>query len=221
MEPDVKALAKPLGFSADSFRPLIVSRLYEKSDKGLAWCLAGPVMGAPQAVILLEQLIAYGAVNFIFFGWCGSLSASVLSGDLVLPSFAFIDEGTSQHYAGGLTEVSGRAVSFSSRQWSEEVKKALGKRGYEFREGPVWTTDALFRETREKVESFSKAGAVAVDMELSALFSVAEFRKVSLAGLLVVSDELFSGTWRPGFGDPSFSAGRHKAVEVIGDLCRT
>ncbi len=56
-------------------------------------------------------------------------------------------------------------------------------------------------------------------MECSALFTVAAFRAVSAAALLVVSDDLSSLAWRPGFKDPRFASGREAACDVIGRLC--
>ena len=44
-------------------------------------------------------------------------------------------------------------------------------------------------------------GALAVEMEMSALMGVAKFRSVALAALLVVSDILRPTGWKPGFSD--------------------
>ena len=91
--------------------------------------------------------------------------------------------------------------------------------GRRLHRGPVWTTDAPFRETPAKVSDYQRRGALAVEMECSALFTVAAFRAVSAAALLVVSDELSSLTWRPGFRDPRFTRGREAACDAIGRLC--
>jgi purine-nucleoside phosphorylase len=89
-----------------------------------------------------------------------------------------------------------------------------------FHAGAVWSTDGVYRETREKVETFQRAGVLAVEMEISALFSVARFRGVELGGILVVSDELSSFVWRPGFKDDRFIAGRHTACQMVKELCQ-
>lgn len=62
---------------------------------------------------------------------------------------------------------------------------------------------------------------MAVEMECSALFTVGGFRGIDVAALLVVSDDLSSLTWRPGFKDPRFIRGREVACNVIGRLCST
>lgn len=64
----------------------------------------------------------------------------------------------------------------------------------------IWTTDASFRETEDKVREYSSRGILGVEMEASALMSVAKFRDVDLAVALAVSDELYKEKWNPGFG---------------------
>ena len=175
-------------------------------------CLAGPLVGAPYAVMAAETLIAWGARVLIFFGWCGAVSGSVAIGDLVLPTSAFVDEGTSRHY---LPEASEATPSPSLVQ---KIAGACASEGLCVHPGAVWTTDAPFRETREKVLAFRRQGALAVEMECSALFTLGVFRSVEAAALLVVSDDLSSLSWTPGFKDPSFTRGREAACGVIGKI---
>jgi purine-nucleoside phosphorylase len=56
---------------------------------------------------------------------------------------------------------------------------------------------------------------LAVEMEMSALFRVAGYRQVGLAGLLVVSDELFTLKWRPGFRTSAFKGSCRRAVRAL------
>ena len=79
----------------------------------------------------------------------------------------------------------------------------------------IWTTDAIYRETPEKVEFFRKKGAFTVEMECSALFAAAHFRNVEIAALLVVSDELKPTEWVPGFRTKEFKEARKKACKAI------
>jgi hypothetical protein len=51
-------------------------------------------------------------------------------------------------------------------------------------------------------------------MELSAIFTVAGFREMEAAGILVVSDELSDYQWRPGFKRPAFKAAREKVCRA-------
>jgi nucleoside phosphorylase len=78
----------------------------------------------------------------------------------------------------------------------------------------VWTTDAPYRETASKVNTYRERGVLAVEMELSALMTLAVYRSVKLAGLLVVSDEVFALKWHRGFSSPVFK----KRCERAGNL---
>ena len=51
-------------------------------------------------------------------------------------------------------------------------------------------------------------------MEMAALFTVARFRQVAAAGLLVVSDELATLQWQPGYRSEPFRRGRDQAARL-------
>jgi uridine phosphorylase len=192
----------------------IAGRILEcRMLNGLSLALAGPVLGAPQAVILLEKLIALGARYIICMGWCGSISPSVAIGDLILVQDALSEEGTSPHYPVGNKKVEASGLLMRC------LTDALSQRGCSFSQGRIWSTDAIFRETEDKVLSYARKGILAVDMEISALLRVGSFRNVHIAGLLAVSDELGTLKWRPGFHSPALRRARLNAVEVILDAC--
>ena len=145
---------------------LFTSRMHTGFDtRQRPFSLIGPIIGAPYAVMLLETLIVWGARQFIYFGWCGTLAAEVSIGDVVLPTAAAIDEGTSRHYLHEPTGYSRPAPPVAG-----EIRRACRDTKHRFHEGPVWSTDAIFRETRDKVSHYQDQGVLAVEMELSALF---------------------------------------------------
>ena len=173
--------------------------------------VAGPSVGAPMAVLNLEKLIALGAETIILYGWCGSLNPNLRAMDLFLPSWAKSEEGTSSHYMieGGTEAERNKICQASLESW-------LTSQGNQFCSGPIWTTDAPYRETYEKVEKYKREGIMAVDMEYSALCSVAAYRRVQFASLMFVSDELWRKPWRPMFKYKEF---RIKSGEVLAGLC--
>jgi len=185
-------------------------KLYRtKKGPGPAITLAGPFMGAPHAVIALEKLIVLGARRILVLGWCGSLQPDLKIGNLIIPDRAISEEGTSQHYP--LPYGAPRSDSRLNRM----LEISLEQQGLTFTKGEIWTTDAIYRETPEKVRVFQKKGVLAVEMEISALLTVAAYRSVSLAGLLVVSDELFDLKWRPGFSDSLLKKNTRLAGELL------
>ncbi len=213
---DLFSLCELFGFDKNNFYRLMISRLYFDRLQPDGFSVTGPFVGAPYAVMLLEPLIAWGVRKIIFLGWCGAVSEKVKIGDIILPTSAVIDEGTSAHYGqmdAGVSRASSSLVSMT--------RQVLNKNQIDFHAGAIWTTDAVYRETRQRVETHQQDGILAVEMELSALYSVAQFRRVALAGILVVSDELSSLDWRPGFKDERFVQGRRTACKVVKELCRT
>lgn len=210
---DLFYLCELLNFSKDRFRRLFISRLYLNPSSSGGFSVTGPFIGAPYAAMLLETLIAWGARKIIFLGWCGAVSEEVRIGDIIVPTSAVIDEGTSRHYAAA---DSGSSAASSSMVSS--ITQALATNHINFHAGVVWSTDAVYRETREKVEQYQRAGVLAVEMEISALYSVAQFRCAALGAILVVSDELSSFSWRPGFKHDGFIQGRQTACRIIQEL---
>ncbi len=167
--------------------------------------------GAPAAVIALEEAAVLGAKTVLLFGSCGSLVPDLRIGALVVPTRGYSDEGTSRHYGG--------------KRWSEpdhglarSVFLTCQRHGLEVRTGGVWTTDAPYRESRARVKALVARGVVGVDMEAAALFTVARFRRVRIAGLFVVSDELAGDAWNPGFFSMPFAAGKRRALRAVMEL---
>lgn len=179
----------------------------EKGKKPLSLC--GPFLGAPQAAMGMEKLIALGAYRIWVLGWCGSIQPDLKMGDLVLPIEALSEEGTSAHYPIGKNKPS------CDKTLTGLLEKALAQEGRTYRTGMVWTTDAPYRETPFKVAEYGRKGILAVEMEMSALMTLSVFRSVQMVGLLVVSDELGELKWRPGFRDPRFKAMSHFAAEFL------
>jgi uridine phosphorylase len=214
--PDLDRLRRRLAVSDERGERLYLSRIYMAPETPAPWALVGPFMGAPQAAMLMEALSAWGARQFLFLGWCGAIAPQVSTGDIVLPTGAFIDEGTSPGY-----DVTADHFRLPSEDLHQAVKGALAVRGLAFHEGPVWSTDAVFRETPSKVGAYQGRGGLAVEMEISACLTVARLRKVSFAAVLVVSDELSSLQWRPGFRDPRFKEACRAVSQTVEDLCRT
>ncbi len=175
--------------------------------------MAGPAVGAPMAVLTLEKLIALGGTKFIAYGWCGSLHTSLQTGDVLLPTWAISDEGTSAHYP-----VQGRPES--CRQTRSLMEQGLAAQGHNVISGPVWTTDAPYRESRQKIKTLGDQGILGVDMEFAALNGVAAFRNVELTGVMLVSDELFHEHWKPGFGNQSFKAKSKAILNYLVEFCR-
>jgi uridine phosphorylase len=211
-EPDLASLASFLAVAPDAGCGVFTSRLYAGGDTGVA--LVGPAIGAPYAAMLLETLAVWGVRTLVFVGWCGAIATGVPIGAAVVPGVGLVDEGTSRHYAPDAI------VSHPAPALSARLATACAAAGVPVRVGGVWTTDAVFRENPEKVERYRALGAVAVDMEASALFTVGAFLGIDVAALLIVSDDLSSLSWRPGFSRPEFRQTRETVCRTLAELAR-
>lgn len=192
---------------------LFNSRLFSSTANDTAFFVAGPAVGASMAVLCLEKLIACGARNIVAMGWCGALQRSLNIGDIILPTWARSDEGTSAHYPlphGAASDV----------ELQQQLACSLKPHFPEPSIGPLWTTDAPYRETSALVLKYQQEGMLAVDMEYAALCTVAAFRGVRLAAAMLVSDLLFGQDWQPGFRTKSFKQNSSLLVEHLFEFCR-
>lgn len=216
---DLDCICSLMNIRDDQARGLHYSKYYSPACPGSNFSITGPFAGAPYAVMLLETLAVWGADKIIFYGWCGAVSDSVKIGDIIVATSAFVDEGTSKHY--GYNEISRNGVALPSFDLTETVKGLLRQSGVFFTEGPVWSTDAIYRETPEKTAYYKEENVLGVDMELSAIYSAAEFRNIEAAGILAVSDEISTLTWKPGFKDTRFRESRTAACGALIKICQS
>jgi len=154
--------------------------------------IVGPAIGSPAIILILERLIISGIKNIIVFGTCGSICKEAKIGDIILPTSAISEEGTSKLY-------SPEPNYHPSSVLTKTIEKKFVDNNIKYKKGAIWTTDAPYKETLEKIKNFQNKGAIGVDMELSAIFAVGNLKKINVASILIVSDELHSNTWKTGF----------------------
>lgn len=228
----IASKAAALKISDLKITPFFMSSLMTAG--GLGTSFAGPYMGSPYAAMLLESLIARGAEKIIVMGWCGAVSKTVTTGDIIIADAAIADEGTSRNYMTQMeqfpvvypsdiypsdnTDSTAQSQGMPSLSLSEKVKARLEANQISCGTGKIWTTDAIYRETEKKIAFFREKGAIAVEMECAALFSVAAFRKKEIAAVLVVSDDVSSSSWKPGFRNRTFKDARKKLAEAMLNL---
>jgi len=149
-------------------------------------------VGAPASVMALELLIAAGAKKIIIIGAAGSTHPDVEIGDIFLPTWGIREEGTSYHYMPPNYKPKPNRTLLN--RLKSEIEK-ISQGSIKIVEGGVWSIDAVFRETKDKMREYRKKGVVGVDMESTALMTVADYRGVALAIALIISDELREDSW--------------------------
>lgn len=144
-------------------------------------------MGGATAVGVLEEIAFTKKHKLLFFGSCGSLDSEISSGHLLVPTAAYRDEGTSYHYA--------PPSDYIEIKTAERLAAVFDEIGVPYRKTKVWTTDAIYRETRRNMLARKSEGCAAVDMECASLMACAQFRRYEVYQFLYAADCLDGESW--------------------------
>jgi uridine phosphorylase len=199
--------------------------LYTAEIDGQKVSVARVPVGAPGTVMHMEEMIACGAHTFIGLGWAGACGAHTFIGlgwagglqphtaigQLLIPTACVRQEGTSPHYI----EDEGRIKPDPGLV--DLLTAAARAEGLAVHHGTQWTTDAPYRELVSQIETYRGQGVLGVDMETSAMYALGQYRKVRVANLLVVSDEVWR-EWRPAFGTKTLVQSTKRAQKVV-EMC--
>ncbi len=165
--------------------------IYEINFCGETIAVYQSPVGAPACVMCYEEAIALGVKNFILVGCCGCLDEKLEDYSIILPTSAIRDEGTSYHYLPASDEIS------LDKKCIFALEEVLKSHKISYSKGKTWTTDAFYRETKNKLSERVKSGAITVDMECSAMTVVSKFRKINFAQIFYAADNLSSETYDP------------------------
>lgn len=163
--------------------------VYELNYNGTDIVLLQACVGAPMAAAQIEELTALGCRKFIACGGCGVLQKDIAVGNLIIPTSAVRDEGTSYHYAPPSREIAANEIVVKA------IEETLTKQNVPYIKAKTWTTDAFYRETIAKVELRKSEGCVAVEMESSAYMAVAQYNNVDFGQILYAGDSLAGDEW--------------------------
>jgi uridine phosphorylase len=140
------------------------------------------------------------------------LQEDIAVGHVLVPTSAVRDEGTSYHYLPPGREVSASAEAVAA------IEATLRDEGVADRLTKTWTTDAIYRETPEKIRRRKEEGCVTVEMEAAAFFAVAQFRGVSFGQILYGGDDLSGAEWDSRHWN-SHTGIRDKVFWLAADAC--
>lgn len=170
-------------------------------------------IGAPNVALVMESLKRSKAKIVIRVDFCGGIELmtnSVSIGDILIPRLVYCGDGTSPQYviygenfAQKLNSIknpllkvhefnTGNPQVFISRP-NIELNSLILKEGEllfsnKVREVDFWSTDAMFCETDDFVNSLKSINVQGIDMESSTLFLLGQLYNLKTAALLSVSD---------------------------------
>ena len=187
--------------------------VYRTKYKGTEIALYESYVGAAGCVGMLEDLFAAGVEKLVLFGTCGVLDRAIKDCGIIIPTSALRDEGTSFHYAPPSDEIE------VNPKYRDEFIEILHHHKCTYTLGKTWTTDAMYRETAEKMARRKAAGCVCVDMECSAVAALARFRGKEVFHFFHAADNLDGEAWDSrSLGQTANITGKDKAALLALEL---
>ena len=114
-------------------------------------------------------------------------------GKIIVPSSSYRDEGISYHYASKSDYIDIKNAS--------KICKILEDLHLPYVTGKIWTTDAIYMETMNKIDKRKEDGCIAVEMEVSGVEAVARHHNIDNYHILFSADSLDGVDWeRVDFG---------------------
>lgn len=159
----------------------------EWNDRGIG--IFQVLIGGAGAAGLLEEALALGAKKVLVYGACGVLDGELTAGRLILPTAAYRDEGVSYHYM--------PVSDYVDVPTAGRLGEIFDELRLPYVKGRVWTTDALYRETRANMEKRRADGCIAVDMECASVMAVGRFRGAEVYQFFYAEDSLDGDAWDP------------------------
>ncbi len=150
------------------------------------------LMGSDMSVFMLELLIACGAKKFIIFGTACSIEENIKLNDLCVVETAICEESVTMHYVSYKREIAAVVNS------NVILKQCMDEVSIPVKAVKTCTIPAIFRETEGKIKQWRSENVSVLDMEASALMTVANFRSVEISFLFFISDRIIDGKWECG-----------------------
>ncbi len=143
----------------------------------------GTGMGAPSISLYLHELFMdYQVQIAIRIGTCGAIQDEVNVGDLILPMTASTDSGINRRTTGGLDFAPHADFTLLAKAQSLSTKVPVHV-------GGVASMD-MFYDSTDSTERLREHGVLALEMETSALYSLAARKKRRALSILTVTDHL-------------------------------
>lgn len=187
--------------------PFMIYRFTEQPDVLLT---LGQV-GCPACAGNLDEFHAMGITKVMFCGGGGVLDRNIQVGQILVVDGAIRDEGFSYQY------IPASRVIDANPEVTDKIREYLDKNGIPYLRGLTWTTDAIFRETEDRIRRRKEEGAKIVEMEQAGCIAVARFRGFAYGALIYGGDDLSGEEWS-GRGWNSRRGIRHDLVMLCREL---
>lgn len=146
-------------------------------------------VGCPACAGNLDLFHAMGITKVMFCGGGGVLDKNIEVGQLLVVDGAIRDEGFSYHY------IKPSRYIYTNPKTTEKIIQYLENNSIPYIRGLTWTTDAIFRETADRIALRKKEGAKIVEMEQAGCIAVSQFRDFEYGALIYGGDDVSQDEW--------------------------
>lgn len=156
--------------------------------KGNRISVQGTGMGVPSISIYINELMnSYNVQNLIRVGTCGAIQKDVQVRDVVLAMTASTDSQMNRLTFGGVDYAPTASFDLLKKAYDTGVEK-----GFNLKVGNVFTADMFYNDNAEH-EKWAQYGILAIEMETSALYTLAAKYGRKALSVLTVSDHIITG----------------------------
>ena len=156
--------------------------------KGHRISVQGTGMGVPSISIYVNELMQeYNVQNLIRVGTCGAIQKDVKVRDVILAMSASTDSQMNRMTFGGVDYAPTANFELLKNAYDVGVEKGLN-----LKVGNVFTADMFYNDNAEW-EKWAKYGILAIEMESSALYTLAAKYGRKALSVLTVSDHILTG----------------------------
>jgi len=157
--------------------------------EGKTVSVMGTGMGMPTLSIYAHELIReYGVKTLIRVGTCGALQSELEIGDLVLPMTSSTNALTNKRHFGGMDYAP--SANFDLLLQAHVLAE---KRSAKVHVGGVLSSDNFYENDSQEWKKWAEFGVLAVEMETTALYTIAARFDARALSILTVSDSLVTG----------------------------
>jgi uridine phosphorylase len=191
---EMKEKLAAVPFSAKLFSHLDAAHIYVGQVNGKQVLVVECLFGGPMAATVLEEMAYFGITKVIGYGYAGSLTGEIPMGHIVMAGCGLVSDGTSREY---LPETD---MVFPDESLANVFRRQASDQGCVLKEVTVWTTDALYRETKEKIHQWRAKGGQIVNMDTSYFYAVSQVTGMAALYVCEISDQLDQEHWTDTFG---------------------
>lgn len=146
-------------------------------------------VGCPSCAGNLDLFHAMGITKVMFCGGGGVLDKDIEVGQILVVDGAIRDEGFSYHY------IEPSKYIYTNPKVTQKIVQYMEDNSISYIRGLTWTTDAIFRETNDRIAQRKEEGAKIVEMEQAGCIAVAEFRGFEYGALIYGGDDVSQEEW--------------------------